>query len=114
MIGSTSCDGLGKRLSYDVGQPAKARTTKLRSTHYPFRHHFIGDRGRFDRKIGPEMAAEYKNTGLLLVASLIDEKNGICGSKRALMDWGSNADTFSGRWIKAVDEIVQTAEALVS
>lgn len=69
---------------------------------------------QFDRKVGPAMATKFKNTGLLLVASIVDEKNGISGSKKALIDWLSDANMFSSRWIEAIDEIVQKAEALVS
>ena len=64
----------------------------------------------FEKNIGPEIAAEFKNTGQLLVAAVADEKNGIEGSVAALKDWLTDGHRFSTEWIRAVKKTLAKAD----
>ena len=79
------------------------------------REHFIQDTTlqalatEFEQAVGSEIADSHKNTGKLLVAAVVDEKNGIEGSVDALQVWLTDGDRFSSAWIRAVKKTIAKA-----
>ena len=48
----------------------------------------------------------FKNTGLLIVYALVDEKNGLEGAIGILEPWYTDPDCFSEKWITAVNRTI--------
>ena len=65
----------------------------------------------FERAVGAEMAATYRNTGQLLAAAVADERNGIEGAVASMRAWLADAERFSAPWIAAVDESIARAQS---
>ncbi len=68
----------------------------------------------FDQFAGAEFAKQLKNTGRLLVASVLDEKNGIKGAVSALQEWLLEDARFPAKWISGVQKIISKTKAVAS
>ncbi len=68
----------------------------------------------FDQLAGAELAKPLKNTGKLLVASVLDEKNGIKGAVSALQEWLADEAHFPNKWISGVKHIISKTMAIAS
>jgi hypothetical protein len=68
----------------------------------------------FDQFVGAELVNQYKNTGRLLVASVVDETNGIKGAVSALQEWVADEARFPNKWILAVDDIISKTMEIAS
>ena len=69
---------------------------------------------KFDQSVGDELARQYKNTGKLLVASVVDDQNGIKGAVSAFKEWVADEARFSKQWITTVEDILQHALEMTS
>jgi heme oxygenase len=68
----------------------------------------------FDQFAGAELSKQFKNTGRLLVASVVDEKNGITGAISALQEWVTDEARFPNTWISGVKDIINKTTAIAS
>jgi len=63
----------------------------------------------FDIAVGPEWAGRFKDTGVLLVAAVADEKDGIEAAATSIEGWMTDASRFPAPWIEAVRSIIAKA-----
>ena len=68
----------------------------------------------FDQFAGAELTKQLKNTGRLLIAAVVDEKNGIEGAVSALQEWLVDENRFPNKWISAVKDIISKTMAIAS
>jgi heme oxygenase len=68
----------------------------------------------FDQFAGADLAKKYKNTGRLMVASVVDEKNGIKGAVSALQEWVTDEARFPNKWISGVNDIISKTMEMAS
>jgi hypothetical protein len=67
----------------------------------------------FEKKLKPDMRKAYKNTGLLLVSAVVDEKNGVPGAVSGIQKWLIDEGRFSVSWIAAVEQTLHEAKIRV-
>ncbi len=65
--------------------------------------------GEFEAAVKSETSVPCKNTGLLIVSAVADEKNGIAGAVNALKEWLTDSKRFSKGWVSAVQEAFNEA-----
>ncbi len=53
------------------------------------------------------LSVPLKNTGPMIIAAMIDQKNGITRAVPSLIDWLTDKDRFPSEWISAVRDITQ-------
>ena len=68
----------------------------------------------FEKKLEPDMRETYKNTGLLLVSAVVDEKNGVTGVLSGIQEWLVDTDRFSNSWIAAVEQTLHEAKRIAA
>lgn len=68
----------------------------------------------FDQAIGPDRAAQWTNTGRLLVSAVTDETAGIAGTVAAVTDWLVDKDRIPTVWIEAVNETIAAARQMAA
>jgi len=67
----------------------------------------------FTQSVPADLRKSYKNTGLLLVSAVIDEKNAVPGALSSLQQWLVDADHFPPVWIAAVEQTVNKTKCAV-
>ena len=68
----------------------------------------------FDQLAGAGLAHKFKNTGRLVVSSVIDENIGINGAVAALQEWLTDPDRFPENWINTVNSTIEKTKHLLS
>ena len=97
-----------QKITYDKLLMAADMLRKLRINIMPEKD-FEALSREFDQAVGSKLARKYINTGKLLVASVIDEKNGIAGAVAALQGWLTDSLRFPENWIQAVNSTIKKA-----
>ena len=68
----------------------------------------------FEQSVETKMRKALKNTGLLLVSAVVDEKNGIPGALSGLQKWLIDVDRFPSVWIAAVEQTINKTKSITA
>ena len=97
-----------KKAAYDKLSAAAETLRELRIKIIPQKE-FEALSREFDQAVDSKLAEKYRNTGKLLVSSVIDEKTGITGAVAALQGWLTDSDRFPENWIETVYSTIKKA-----